>query len=170
MKHTTGTVARVGVLGALALALSFLEGLVPPLPGVPPGFKLGLSNLAGMYAAGALGLGPALFLALIKGAFALLTRGFAAGCMSLAGGLLSAGATWGLWRLRGASLAGIGMGGALAHNLGQLGAAVVLTGPGAAGYAPLLLVYGVGSGLLTGVLLRGILPVLQKLESRGGPQ
>ena len=46
------------------------ENLIPPLPMMPPGAKLGLSNLATMYAADSLGLPSALFLAVFKGVFA----------------------------------------------------------------------------------------------------
>ena len=53
MKQKAGRVAFTGLLAALAIALSFLEGLLPPLPMMPPGAKLGLSNLATMYAAAA---------------------------------------------------------------------------------------------------------------------
>ena len=52
MKRIPGRVALTGLLAALALALSFLEGLLQPLPMMPPGAKLGLSNIASMYAAG----------------------------------------------------------------------------------------------------------------------
>ena len=46
MKSKSGRVAFTALLAALALALSFLEGLLPPLPMMPPGAKLGLSNIA----------------------------------------------------------------------------------------------------------------------------
>ena len=41
MKQKAGRVAFTGLLAALAIALSFLEGLLPPLPMMPPGAKLG---------------------------------------------------------------------------------------------------------------------------------
>ena len=94
MKQKAGRVAFTGLLAALAIALSFLEGLLPPLPMMPPGAKLGLSNLATMYAAGSLGLPSALFLAVFKGVFALVTRGGMAGLMSLSGGVVSTVVMW----------------------------------------------------------------------------
>ena len=80
----------LGMLAALAMVLSALEGLIPPIPGMPPGSKLGLSNLATMYAAFSLGPVPALAVAVAKGLFAGITRGVVAMGMSLCGGLLSA--------------------------------------------------------------------------------
>ena len=87
---------------------------------MPPGAKLGLSNLATMYAADSLGLPSALFLAVFKGAFALLTRGGMAGLMSLSGGVISTVVMWLLLKKANASLGVVGVCGALAHNAAQL--------------------------------------------------
>ena len=78
MRKKAGFAALSGLLAALALTLSLLEGMLPPLPGMPPGAKLGLSNVVMMYAAGTLGLPFAMALAVIKGGFALLTTGVTA--------------------------------------------------------------------------------------------
>ncbi len=161
----TGTVALTGMLAALALALSFLEGLLPPLPMTPPGFKLGLSNLASMYAAGSLGLPCALFLAALKGGFSFLTRGAAAGIMSLAGGAASTVCMWALWKGTKASLSVIGVCGALCHNAAQLCAAYFLTSSSVVFYIPFLLLFGTLTGLLTGTVLKLTMPPLKRLES-----
>ena len=94
MRKKSEKIAVCGLLGALALVLALLEGMLPPLPGLPPGAKPGLSNIATMFAAGSLGLPYALAVALVKGMFAFLTRGVTAGLMSLSGGLLSTLAMW----------------------------------------------------------------------------
>ena len=57
-------VAVTGLLGALALTLSLLEGMLPPVPTLPPGAKLGLSNIAMLFAVQSLGLLPALGIAI----------------------------------------------------------------------------------------------------------
>ena len=123
MKSKSGRVAFTALLAALALALSFLEGLLPPLPMMPPGAKLGLSNLATMYAAGSLGLPSALFLAVFTGVFALVTRGGMAGLMSLSGGVISTVVMWLLLKQATATLGGGGVLGALAHTAAKRGAA-----------------------------------------------
>ena len=162
MKGKAGRVALGGLLAALALALSYLEGLLPPLPGTPPGFKLGLSNLAPMTAAGCLGVPAALLLAALKGGFAFLTRGAAAGLMSLAGGMLSAGCTGLLLTRTKASYLTVGICGALAHNAAQLACAMAMTSPAALYYAPLLALYAALTGALTGTLLRAALPLVSR--------
>ena len=153
-------VAVTGMMGALAVALSFLEGLLPPLPGTPPGFKLGLSNVVTMFAAGTFGLPAALFLAVLKGAFALVTRGLTAGLMSLAGGAASTIVVWLLLKKTRVSYLVLGVCGALTHNAAQLLCARGLTAGAVWGYAPVLVLLGLGAGVLTGALLRVVLPTL----------
>ena len=168
MKRIPGRVALTGLLAALALALSFLEGLLPPLPMMPPGAKLGLSNIASMYAAGTLGLPSALFLAVFKGLFALMTRGGMAGIMSLSGGIFSTLVMWLLLKKARASLGVVGVCGALAHNAAQLCAAYALTGASVLFYIPFLLLFGVLTGLLTGLVLKVTLGPLEREEKHFG--
>lgn len=162
MRKKAGFVALSGLLTALALAFSLLESMLPPLPGLPPGAKLGLSNVVMMYAAGTLGLPWAMALALVKGGFALLNRGAAAGAMSLSGGLLSTFCVWVLLKKTKASLALTGVCGALAHNTGQLLVAYALMGAAVVGYAPVLAGVSVATGLLTGTVLKISLPPLER--------
>lgn len=165
MRKKTGRVALCGLLAALALALSLLEGLLPPVPGMPPGAKLGLSNIVTMYAAGSLGLPTALFLTLIKSGFALVGRGGMAGLMSLSGGLVSTVCVWFLLAKTGAGLAAVGVSGALAHNGGQLFVAWWVTKAAVLFYLPFMVVFGVLTGILTGVVLKLTLPPLEKASS-----
>ena len=50
----THSIALSGLLFALAMALSFIEGTLT-IPGLLPGMKLGLANIVVMYAQGRLG-------------------------------------------------------------------------------------------------------------------
>lgn len=155
-------VAFTGMLFALSLALSYLEALVTPLLGLLPAMKLGLSNICVMYALLFLDTGTAAMLAVLKAFFAFLTRGATAGLLSLSGGLLSLLVLWALLVLP-LPVTGyiFSVCGALAHNLGQLlMAAVLLSAPMALGYAPVLLVVGVGVGAVTAMLSRALFPAL----------
>ncbi len=153
------------ILCAQAIALGFLESLIPPIPFLPPGAKPGFSNIITMFAAGSLGLPQALAITLVKGGFAFVTRGFTAGIMSLSGGLLSTLAMWLLLRFASnkLGLVGISVICAICHNAGQLGAAAVITGSGViAYYAPALAVFGIATGAVTGLILKAVIPVLEK--------
>ena len=164
LSGTARRAALLGLLAALAVALSFLEGLLPVIP--IPGAKLGLSNIVIMYALTSLNLPCALALAAVKAAFALL-RGGTAFFMSLAGGLLSTLVMAGALRLfrNRVSFIGVGILGAVAHNGGQLAAAMLLS-PALIGYGPWLLLLAVAAGTVTGLTLNIVMPALGRL-SRG---
>ena len=81
--------AQLGMLFALAIALSFAESAIAPLLGLMPAIKLGLSNIVVMYALLGLGRKQAAALAVLKALFAFLTRGFTAGALSFLGGACS---------------------------------------------------------------------------------
>ena len=159
MRKKSEKIAVCGLLGALALVLALLEGMLPPLPGLPPGAKPGLSNIATMFAAGSLGLPYALAVALVKGMFAFLTRGVTAGLMSLSGGLLSTLAMWLIWKKTRFSLL---LTGVLAHNAAQLSVALALTGRAALFYIPAMLPLSVVCGFCPGLVLRLLLPLLER--------
>ena len=152
IKKKTLRLTTLAVLGALAIVLSALENLIPPLPMMPPGAKLGLSNIVTMFAAGTFGLIPSLAIALLKALFAGATRGVTALLMSLAGGLLSTLVMGLLFRLKrhAVSLLAVGILGAVAHNL-----------------APFLLLYALVTGSVTGSALRILLPALKNVTRLG---
>ena len=158
-------VALSGLLFALAMALSFLEGTLT-LPGLLPGMKLGLANVVVMYALLFMGPKQALWLDVLKGLFVLLVTGPTAGFLSLCGGLLSLLVMWILWyRLPVRPTWFIlSVSGALAHNIGQLiGAGFLLSSVLSLYYAPIMLLLGLAMGALTSLVLRAILPALGKL-------
>ena len=89
----THEIALSGLLFALAMALSFLEGTLV-IPGLAPGMKLGLANIVVMYALFFMGVRQALYLDLLKALFVFLVSGGTAGFLSLCGGLLSLLVMW----------------------------------------------------------------------------
>jgi len=152
--YSSQRVAFMGLLAAAALVLSYLEGLLPPLPFLPPGAKTGFSNIVVMFAADFCGGPTALCLALLKALFALTTRGMTAFVMSLCGGLLSAAVMWLCLRTK-ASLLLTGILGAITHNTAQLAVAMLLTATSELiAYYPLLLLFGLIAGTITGILLK----------------
>lgn len=155
----------LALLFAMAAVLSFVEGMLPPLP--VPGVHFGLSNIPVMYALFFVNPAGAFVLAILKGGLAFLTRGVAAGFLSLSGGLLSVGIMT-LLRLifkDKVSFMVLSISGAIAHNAGQLAAAVILyQALTFLGIAPILLLAGIGSGILTATLLKLLVPALKKLQ------
>lgn len=92
----THEIALSGLLFALAMALSFVEGTLV-IPGLMPGMKLGLANIVVMYALFFMGGKQALVLDLLKALFVFLVSGWTAGFLSLCGGLFSLLVMWVLY-------------------------------------------------------------------------
>ena len=158
-------VALSGMLFALAMALSFAEGTLT-IPGLLPGMKLGLANVVVMYALLFMGAKQALTLDLLKALFVFLVSGPTAGFLSLCGGLLSLLVMWALYDLLPLRPTWfiLSVCGALAHNVGQLiGAGFLLSSALSLYYAPVMLVLGLVMGGLTALILRALLPALEKL-------
>ena len=170
----TRRIALSGLLFALAMALSFIEGTLT-IPGLLPGMKLGLANIVVMYALFFMGARQALVLDVLKALFVFLVSGFTAGLLSLCGGLLSLLVMWVLYYLLPVRPTWfiLSVCGALAHNIGQLlGAAVIITSSHSFYYAPVMLVLGLVMGALTSITLKALLPALGKMgfstqEKRG---
>lgn len=147
----TKKLTRCAMLAALALALSYIEGFVPPLLLLPlPGAKWGLANIVTVYALCTLGAPSALSIVLVRCTLGALFAGNASALLfSLLGGLCALAVMTLLKKCRIFSLFGVSVGGAAAHNIGQVLAAMLTLGSSAPlAYLPLLLVVSVFTGAL----------------------
>lgn len=164
-------VVTMAVFVALALALSLVENLIPLaafLPGIAPGVKLGLANVVTLAALFLLSLPEVLGVIVVRVAIgAALGGGFSAFLFSIAGALL-AFAIMALLVYRAGrlvSLTAVSVSGAVAHNLGQLLVAGLLTRTLAiVYYLPVLLISGAATGVLVGLTAGLVLRAL----ARGG--
>ena len=139
------------ILAALALALSYVEGMFP-LPVPLPGFKLGLANIVTLFALYTLGAPSALAILLVRVLLGAMFAGNASALIySLLGGVCAMAAMIALSRWDRLSVYGVSVGGAAAHNIGQVAAAMLTLGSAAPlAYLPALLIVAVFSGALTG--------------------
>ena len=155
-------VVLVGLLTALALALSFAEGVLP-LPGFLPGAKVGLANLVTLLA---LYLFPewhdAALVLCLRVVLGSVFTGGGAFWYSAVGAALSFALMCFLRRL-GLSLVAVSAAGGIAHNVGQLAAAMlVLRTAALIVYAPLLVAAGLLAGLAVGLLAAGVAARLKR--------
>ncbi len=167
-KTKSKSVATLGMLFALSLTLSYIEALLPPLPFLPVGFKLGFSNIVTMYTLYFVGFMPAVVIAILKAMFQMFLRGATAGMLSLVGGLLSV-AVMGLFvkleKKGKISKSFISILGAVSHNIGQLVAASFLLKTSAVWYySPIVVISGVVMGILMGTILNLTLNVLGNIK------
>ena len=155
------------LMTTFAVVLSFVESLLPTAYFMPPGSKLGLSNIPVMFSASKLSVRETMFIVIAKSVFVFITRGATAFFMSLAGGFLSAVCMLIMLRkTRDFGLVGIGVLSAVCHNIGQLAISFFLVQSSAViGYAPIMLITAVITGFLTGTVLKITMPYFYKLVS-----
>ena len=159
--------ALYGLLTALALILSYVEAQLPAFFAVP-GMKLGLTNIVVLLALYCMGAESALSVNFVR--IVLVSILFGNGVSfwySLAGGLLSGVVMIALKKCGRLSLLAVSTAGGIAHNVGQILAAVVLLRTAALGWYLLVLwftglVSGVVIGMLSGGLCRRLEPALRQ--------
>lgn len=150
--------AYFGVFTALALIFSYVEMLIPISFGIP-GIKLGLANLLIVMMLYKCGPKEALLLSVVR----IVLSGFIFGNMfmiiySLAGGVLSLGVMAFLKKRGTFSIVGVSIAGGVFHNIGQLLIAMAAVETYRVGYyLPVLLVAGILTGALIGVLSSEVL-------------
>ena len=110
----------------------------------------------------------AALVAALKAVFVLLTRGWIAGLLSASGSLLSLLAMYLMLRLH-ASYLLLSITGAIFHNIGQLLTVTLwLQLSFFSYYLPVLILSGLGMGLLTGLVLKALMPALRRLSPDPG--
>lgn len=169
MKWTTRNIALCAVLAALALGLSTLEVLFPLSLIVPlPGVKLGLANIVTVFALYQLGAGAALAILLTRCLLGGLFAGnVSAMLFSLLGGVTAMLVMIALRRCRRLSVYGVSVGGAAAHNIGQMAAACITLGSTMVlGYLPFLLAVSLVTGTLTGFVTALLMRATQHIQFR----
>ena len=169
MKWTTRNIALCAVLAALGLGLSTLEGLFPLSLIVPlPGVKLGLANIVTVFALYQLGAGAALAILLTRCLLGGLFAGnVSAMLFSLLGGVTAMLVMIALRRCRRLSVYGVSVGGAAAHNIGQMAAACITLGSTMVlGYLPFLLAVSLVTGTLTGFVTALLMRATQHIQFR----
>ena len=155
-------IANVAMLFAMALLLSWIEGLLPP-PLPVPGVKYGLSNIAVLMALMFWDGRSAFSIVVLKGVFAFLLRGHVAGLLSLAGGSLAFLAMWLLVAWGGTHCLYPRFGCRRAAYIGQyILVRLLYQDVPIASLLPLLLLSGTVAGALSAIVFRAMIPLLQK--------
>lgn len=156
-------IAFCALMIALALALSYAERFIPLQLVIPlPGIKLGLANVVTLVALYRLKGRYALAILVPRCILGALFGGGITGLLfSLAGGLLALLVMSLSKRVSIFSVYGVSILGAAAHNIGQIGAAMMLLrSVYVAAYLPWLLIVAIVTGILTGSLGSGVLHAL----------
>jgi len=152
MKNTKKLVT-MAISVSLALILSFIESQIPAFVAVP-GVKLGLANIAVVFALYKLGEGEAAIISAIRVILlAILFGSFTSFLFSLSGAAVSFILMLVLKRLTPLGKVGVSVIGGVSHNLAQIGVAcLILETNLLVYYLPFLLISGTVAGIVIGVV------------------
>lgn len=156
-------IAKMSMLVALAIIFSYIEFLIPINLGVP-GIKLGLANLVIVIALYTMNTMDVWLISILR----ILILGFMFGSgmsiiYSIAGAVLSLIVMCIIKRIKGFSIVGVSIAGGVCHNIGQiLVAMLVVETIGILYYMPALLVAGVITGAIIGIISKRVVRVVSK--------
>lgn len=157
--------AFLGLFACLALIFSYVEAIVP-LPIPVPGVKLGLANVLIVICLYTYGVKEAVAINVVR--IILLAVLFAnpySFIYSLAGAVISMALMYLLYKSKGFSIIGVSVAGAVGHNTAQILTAMAVTRMvKLIDYLPVLIISGIITGLIIGIIGQIILPQLKKID------
>ena len=147
------TIVLLSLLTALALIIFTIESAIPPIVPIQ-GVKLGLANVITLFLVLNADKKSALAVLIVRVILAAIFAGQAISMIySLCGGLLALIAMCAAnYILKGKPVWFISAVGAIFHNIGQIGAAVILLSRQVIYYLPFLIISGCITGVLIGLL------------------
>lgn len=159
----TKKIPYYGLFAALAILMGYVEMMLPvPVP--IPGIKLGLANVIIIIMLYFMDTKSAFFVSLIRVLLSgLLFAGFAGVLYSLAGAMCSFAMMALLKKTGKFSIVGVSLAGGVFHNVGQVAvAAMAVENVKMLYYLPFLLVSGVVTGVLIGIVAKTALGYLKR--------
>lgn len=159
----TRKIARMGLLVALSMILSYVESLIPAFVAVP-GVKVGLANIVVIFALYTLGPIEALTVSLLRVILSSFLFGSVLSLLySLSGALLSLGGMILMKKMKIFSTTAVSVTGGVLHNVGQiLVACLVLETDVLLYYLPVLILSGTITGAVIGIIAS---LVIKRLEN-----
>ena len=156
-------IARMGLLVALSMILSYVESLIPAFVAVP-GVKVGLANIVVIFALYTLGPIEALTVSLLRVILSSFLFGSVLSLLySLSGALLSLGGMILMKKVKIFSTTAVSVTGGVLHNVGQiLVACLVLETDVLLYYLPVLILSGTITGAVIGIIAS---LVIKRLEN-----
>lgn len=162
-KLTTRQLVTLSALIAVAMILSYVESMIPAFVAVP-GVKVGLSNIATVFALYALGWPYAICVSVVRVFLsALLFGNFVSLIYSLSGAALALIVMILLKKLDKFSSIGISVAGGVCHNAGQIIAAcIVMETTAIAIYIIPLIISGTIAGVVIGLVAGNLVERVRK--------
>lgn len=164
--NVTKKIALSGLFLALALIVSLLESLLPPIVPALPYAKLGLGNVVLLMCFVLVGVREGYCVLLLRCLLAAVFAGnFSSLMWSVPAALAAYTAMYLLYKTRFFSTVALSAVGGMVHNAVQMAVGVGVAGSAVAAYLPYMLVAGGGAGVATGIVCHFVLAVAE----RGNP-
>ncbi len=166
MKNNIRKTAVFGILTTVAMVLSYVEAILPPIWPAVPGVKVGLPNIVIIFLLYKVGVKEA---AIVSGIRIILVALLFGNVMTLAystaGAVLSL-VLMGLFKkINWFSTLGVSIIGAITHNLGQIAVAILLLGTKEIGYYMIILaITGTLAGAFVGITASVLLKKFEKIN------
>ena len=166
MKNKIRRYSVLGLLTAMALVLSYVEAILPPIWSAVPGIKIGLPNIIIIFVLYKTGLKDAITVSAIRLFLVALLFGNAMTlAYSAAGAILSLSLMTLCKKLNLFSTVGVSIVGGVAHNLGQILVAMAIFETSQIGYYMLVLaVTGTVAGIFVGIAASIIIKRFEKIK------
>ncbi len=159
---------RLSLLLALSVVLNLIESMLPIFSGVIPGLKLGLANIIILFVLYNYSFKDALYLSILRVFLVgiLRTGLFSVSFFfSLGGAVLSIIAMYLIKRFTKLSIIGISIVGSFFHSLGQiLVACFMVEMTSMIYYLPLLLLFSIPTGIVTGIITKELISNFKGME------
>lgn len=164
--NVTKKIALSGLFLALALIVSLLESLLPPIVPALPYAKLGLGNVVLLMCFVLVGVREGYCVLLLRCLLAAVFAGnFSSLMWSVPAALAAYTAMYLLYKTRLFSTVALSAVGGMVHNAVQMAVGVGVVGSAVAAYLPYMLVAGGVAGVATGIVCHFVLAVAE----RGNP-
>lgn len=164
--NVTKKIALSGLFLALALIVSLLESLLPPIVPALPYAKLGLGNVVLLMCFVLVGVREGYCVLLLRCLLAAVFAGnFSSLMWSVPAALAAYTAMYLLYKTRFFSTVALSAVGGMVHNAVQMAVGVGVAGSAVAVYLPYMLVAGGVAGVATGIVCHFVLAVAE----RGNP-
>lgn len=164
MKKETKRFAILSIMIGLSLVLSYVDSLIPIVVTIP-GIKLGLANIATIYVLYRLGTKEAIIVSILRVFLSALLFGTVVTLSySIVGATLSLLVMILLKNMSSFHAITISIVGAVMHNMGQIGVAIlIMSTKEIVYYLPILVITGVISGIGVGLLSILVLKYTQNI-------
>ena len=163
MNERVKRITFIGVICALAIILSYVEMLLPPIYAAVPGVKVGLPNIVIILVLYRYGVKSAAAVSFVRLVITSILFGASTFFYSLAGAVLSLAVMYLLKKSGMFSTVGVSIAGGVMHNLGQIIVAILILRTVEIGYYMFVLaISGTLAGIFIGIASAFVLTRLKK--------